>query len=252
LFGSMTQISSHTAYLARHLYDGLSSLVHFNGQPVARIYKDANATYGDANTQGATIAFNIQRANGSLVGYADVEKLADSCNIYVRSGGLCNPGGIATYLEWKPWEMKAAYAAGHRCSRPTQTMQGKPTGVVRVSLGAMSTLSDVTMFLGFLTEAYVEKVRLGASVSQLAQMSTAHLPQMSTTHLPQMSTMNLPQMSTLHLPQLSGTVYTVSDNAVVEKKYVQTSHDPNMMPRKVRWMKSVSNLVKSRRREPVY
>lgn len=153
----MKFISHHTAQLGKQLYDGLAGMKHANGTPVCRIYKDENAIYGDPTMQGATIAFNVQNANGSLVGFEDVEEAADERNIYVRSGSLCNPGGVAAYLGWSPAEMKAAYAAGHRCSNPTQVMLGKPTGVVRVSLGAMSTMADVTTLLNFIEEVYVSK-----------------------------------------------------------------------------------------------
>ncbi|KAK4506838.1 hypothetical protein PRZ48_000571 [Zasmidium cellare] len=153
----MKFISHHTAQLGRQLFDGLSGLKHANGVPVCRIYKDENAVYGDPTMQGATIAFNVQHQDGSLVGFEDVEEAADERSIYVRSGSLCNPGGVATYLGWSPAEMKAAYAAGHRCTNPTQIMLGKPTGVVRVSLGAMSTSSDVSTLLNFLREVYASK-----------------------------------------------------------------------------------------------
>ncbi|KAJ9659566.1 hypothetical protein H2201_007315 [Coniosporium apollinis] len=157
LYGSMARISSHTAYLSKLLFDSLSTLAHLNGQPAIQIYKDDSAVYGDPKTQGATIAFNVLRADGTPIGYADVEKAADKHGIYVRSGGLCNPGGVATYLGWEPWEMKAAYTAGHRCSRPTQIVQGKLTGVVRASLGAMSTIADVERLVAFVTETYIQR-----------------------------------------------------------------------------------------------
>jgi molybdenum cofactor sulfurtransferase len=151
----MKFISHHTAQLGKMVYDGLVALVHSNGTPLCRIYKDESAVYGDPSMQGATVAFNVQRPDGTLVGFEDVEEAADERNIYVRSGSLCNPGGVATYLNWSPAEMKAAYASGHRCSNPTQIMLGKPTGVVRVSLGAMSTAADVRTLLEFLDEVYV-------------------------------------------------------------------------------------------------
>ncbi|KAK4636128.1 Molybdenum cofactor sulfurase [Fulvia fulva] len=153
----MKFISMHTAQLGRQLYDGIAGLKHANGAPLCRIYKDEAAVYGDPSMQGSTIAFNVQKSDGTLVGFEDVEEAADERNIYVRSGSLCNPGGVATYLGWSPAEMKAAYAAGHRCTNPTQVMLGKPTGVVRVSLGAMSTAGDVNILLHFLDEVYVEK-----------------------------------------------------------------------------------------------
>lgn len=171
----MKFISMHTAQLGRQLYDGISNLKHANGVALCRIYKDEAAVYGDPSMQGATIAFNVQKSDGSLVGFEDVEEAADERNIYVRSGSLCNPGGVATYLGWSPAEMKAAYAAGHRCSNPTQVMLGKPTGVVRVSLGAMSTAGDVNILLNFLDEVYVEKTvdSRTATAAQHASMIVA-------------------------------------------------------------------------------
>lgn len=151
----MKFISHHTAQLGKLLFDGLSALQHSNGTALCRIYKDDAAVYGDPTVQGATVAFNVQRPDGSLIGFEEVEEAADDRGIYVRSGSLCNPGGVATYLNWSPAEMKAAYAAGHRCSNPTQIMLGKATGVVRVSLGAMSTTGDVYTLLGFLEDQYV-------------------------------------------------------------------------------------------------
>lgn len=153
----MKYISQHTAQLGKLMYDGLAGLKHYNGLPVCVIYKDDAAIYGDATCQGATIAFNIMKANGNLIGYEDVETAADERNIFVRSGSLCNPGGVASYLKWSPPEMRAAYANGHRCSNPTQIMFGRPTGVVRVSLGAMTTAADIRTLIRFLEETYVEK-----------------------------------------------------------------------------------------------
>lgn len=153
----MKFISHHTAQLGKMIFDGLTSLKHSNGSPLCIVYKDDVAVYGDPTLQGATVAFNVVRSDGSIVGYEEVEEAADERSIFVRSGSLCNPGGMASYLGWSPSEMRAAYAAGHRCSKPTQVMFGRPTGVVRVSLGAMSTSSDVRTFLHFLEDMYINK-----------------------------------------------------------------------------------------------
>lgn len=163
LYESMSRISAHTAFLAKQLYNGIKSLTHSNGVPVCRIYKDPEAVYGDPNTQGATIAFNIQGPDGVLVRFTDVEKLADDNGIYIRAGGLCNPGGIATFLEFTRSDLHAAFSIGHRCSNPLVVTQGRATGVVRVSLGAMSTLSDVDTLLIFLRENYVVDIPIPAA-----------------------------------------------------------------------------------------
>lgn len=145
--------STHS--LIKQLYDGLASLKYPNGTPVCRIYKGSLATYGDPKTQGATIAFNLQRDDESIVSYSEVERYANDKGIYLLSGGLCNPGGIASHLHLAPWEFKRAYSAGHRCGHVTQIISGKPTGVVRASLGAMSTLGDVNALLSFMRNQYL-------------------------------------------------------------------------------------------------
>ncbi|KAF2239919.1 PLP-dependent transferase, partial [Viridothelium virens] len=156
LFGSMALVSAHTAHLVRELHARLTALRHASpeGAPVVRVYNDEGAVYGGAVTQGATVAFNVLRADGTVVGYADVERAADKEGIAVRSGSLCNPGGMAGYLEWGAGEMREAYANGHRCSDPVQLVDGKPTGVVRVSLGAMSTMRDVKRWVEFVEGRY--------------------------------------------------------------------------------------------------
>lgn len=181
----MKFISRHTAQLSRQLHDGLCSLRHRNGAPVICIYKESKSIYGDAKFQGATVAFNVLKADGSLHGYAEVERAADAQNIYVRSGSLCNPGGMATYLGWTPTDMRAAFAAGHRCSNPTQIVEGKATGVVRASLGAMSTASDVQGLLAFLRTTYTDNTvpkPLRTSVIQI-QMHTT-VPKQATIRTP--------------------------------------------------------------------
>ncbi|KAK6008213.1 hypothetical protein QM012_000116 [Aureobasidium pullulans] len=152
----MKFISRHTAQLSKQLYDKLCNLRHRNGKPVIRIYQEPFTVYGDSKTQGATIAFNVLKSDGSLIPYTEVERCANGHNIYIRSGSLCNPGGMATYLNWTPAEMKAAFASGHRCSNPTEIVNGKATGVVRVSLGGMSTASDIRALVSFLRASYVD------------------------------------------------------------------------------------------------
>ncbi|RDW61533.1 molybdenum cofactor sulfurase [Coleophoma crateriformis] len=157
LYGSMEKISRHTAYLAEKLYQGLSSLRHQNGQRVCKIYCENEGNYHDGLRQGPVVAFNIRNANGKWVSNAEVDKLASIRNIHLRTGNLCNPGGISYHLKLKTSEMKANYAAGQRCGNDHEGASGKPTGVVRVSLGAMSNMEDVTTFIDFIREFYIEQ-----------------------------------------------------------------------------------------------
>ena len=162
LYGSMKAISRHTSFLGHRLYTRVSNLSHYNGRPACVIYNDVTDPhlYTDPTKQGATIAFNIVRADGTTVRYSIVERLANDRNIYLRSGGLCNAGGIASHLKVEPWQFKRAWSAGHRCGDhgDSEIISGKPTGVVRASLGAMSTVRDVDTFITFLYDTFIEHV----------------------------------------------------------------------------------------------
>lgn len=156
LYRSLDEVSKHTAYLASKLYGGLVSLKHANGTGVCHVYKDPTSSYGNPATQGPVVALNLRNQHGAWVSNAEVEKLAAVRNFQLRTGGLCNPGGVASSLDLAPWEMKENFSAGQRCGNDNDIIRAKPTGMIRVSLGAMSTLKDVTSFVDFVREFFVE------------------------------------------------------------------------------------------------
>ncbi|KAL6919937.1 hypothetical protein FSHL1_003915 [Fusarium sambucinum] len=155
LFGSMDQVSSHTSYLGQRMLQGLSNMRHANGTPVCVMY---TATSGDEEGlgNGPIISFNLRNSHGAWISLAEYEKLANLKNIHIRTGGLCSPGGIASALDLQPWEMKNNFSAGFRCGTDNDIMSGKPTGIIRASLGAMSTEADVDNFVAFIDEFYRE------------------------------------------------------------------------------------------------
>ncbi|KAI9784002.1 MAG: hypothetical protein M1839_002947 [Geoglossum umbratile] len=161
LYGSMESISEHTSVLAKSLYEGLLRLTHGNGESVCKIYKESSSDYGNKKSQGPVVAFNIKNSRGAWASNSEIERLAAVRNIQLRTGGVCNPGGIAHSLGLAPWEMKANFSAGKRCGDENDVMGGKPTGVIRVSLGAMSCDRDVRTFLEFVEEFFVEKGGMG-------------------------------------------------------------------------------------------
>ena len=166
LFGSFDLVSFHSMFLAKRLYERLSALRHRNGREVCRIYTRPSSAYGDARIQGPIIAFNLQDSQGEWVSNSEVEKLAVVKNIQFRSGGLCNPGGIASSLGLAPWEMKRNFSAGQRCGNDNDIIGGKPTGAIRVSLGAMSNMQDVSTFSGFIEEFFVDRQDAIKSIPQ--------------------------------------------------------------------------------------
>ncbi|KAK4940480.1 hypothetical protein LTR10_019464 [Elasticomyces elasticus] len=175
LYGSMSKVSRHAGYLADTLREQLRGLQHANGLRVCAIYSDGPSQ--DAQ-QGPVIAFNLKDRNGEYVGNSEVEKLGIVKNIQFRTGQLCNPGGVATHLDLSPDEMRRNYSAGHRCGDDNDIIYGKPTGVIRVSLGAMSSPKDVTNFVDFLKEFYVDSTMVQSSTTELLE-SPSSAPQVN-------------------------------------------------------------------------
>lgn len=158
LYNSMDKISRHTAFLAKKLYDGLSSLRHANDEPVCLMH---SASVNKHKLQGPIVTFNVRNSKGAWITNTEFERLASVKGIHVRTGGLCNPGGISSCLKLEPWEVRQNFSAGFKCGAETDIYAGKITGVIRASLGAMSTISDVEGLLSFMREFYVEVVKEG-------------------------------------------------------------------------------------------
>lgn len=154
IFGSMSNVSRHTSFLARCTYDKLSSLRHSNGRPVCQVYSMLRPDFGVS--QGPVISFNLLDAEGVWIGKSEVEKLAAIRNIQLRTGGLCNPGGIATNLQLTASELRSNFAAGLKCGDDNDILNGKPTGVVRVSFGAMSNMRDGENLVDFIKQFFVQ------------------------------------------------------------------------------------------------
>jgi molybdenum cofactor sulfurtransferase len=154
LFGSMLDVAAHTSFLSARLYRGLRSLRHGNGEPVCTLYSPDPEAADCCPESGPIVAFNIRNGLGAWVSLAEIEKMASIKRFHIRTGGVCNPGGIASALGLAPWEMRQNFSSGFRCGTDNDIMAGKPTGVIRASLGAMSTISDVDSFVDFIAEFY--------------------------------------------------------------------------------------------------
>jgi len=163
LFSSMGHISNHCASLAKSLFNALSYLRHANGKPVCKVY---SSNYENPRTQGPVIAFNIMNPDGGWVPNSEIEKLASVRNICLRAGGLCNPGGISAALQLEPWEMRRNFSAGQRCDGENDVLHGKPTGLLRVSLGAMSTKADIDQFHNFISQFFAASTTPSPTLAQ--------------------------------------------------------------------------------------
>lgn len=156
-YGSMSNISRHTTFLAQKAYEALSSLRHANGAAVCKFYGIDLLDCQAWVNRGPLIAFNLLDSRGHWVGASEVEKLAIVKNIQLRTGGLCNPGGIARHLNLSADEMRKNFASGQRCGDEYDVIDGKPVGALRISFGAMSSLSDIGNFIAFIEEFYVNR-----------------------------------------------------------------------------------------------
>ncbi|KAI1295827.1 PLP-dependent transferase [Xylaria venustula] len=156
LYRSMRTISAHTSYLIDQFYRGMTGLRHSNGRPACHVYSE-NRDFSDPSKQGSAIAFNMISSSGGYISYTDVERIANSAGFYIRSGGVCNPGGIFSLLGYEPWMTERALSAGHHCgSNGISVLHGLPTGIVRASVGAMSTRQDIDSFLDFLRATFID------------------------------------------------------------------------------------------------
>ncbi|CAK7270642.1 hypothetical protein SEPCBS119000_004192 [Sporothrix epigloea] len=156
IFGSMRRVAAHTSFLTTRLYDGLAGLRHGNGAPVCRIYSPERHT---EKAGGPIVAFNLQNSKNAWAGLVEFDRLATMKKIHLRTGGVCNPGGVAAALGLAPWEVQRNFSHGLRCGSDEgddDIVAGKPSGIIRVSLGAMSTVADIDRFLAFIKEFYVD------------------------------------------------------------------------------------------------
>jgi molybdenum cofactor sulfurtransferase len=171
LFGSMENVASHTRFLAKQLRDRMNALKHYNGAKVCQLYMSPNSSYDDPSSQGPILAFNLRNSRGMWIGKSEVERLASIKNIQIRSGTLCNPGGTALSLGWTGADMLRHFSVGMRCGDDHDIMDERPTGILRVSLGAMTSLTDVDTFIAFLEEFYVDKPPEGLLVPLTGNVS---------------------------------------------------------------------------------
>jgi molybdenum cofactor sulfurtransferase len=159
LFGGLDKVPGHTGWLAEALHMRLMSLKHFNGVQLCHSYKSPQAAYGNTLTQGATVGFNIRRSNATYVGPWHVGALLRAQNIHVRTGTVCNPAGVAYALGIDSEWLWRAFDDGFRCNTEADILGGMPVGIVRVTLGAMSTMEDVETLIRCLQRNFVEKSR---------------------------------------------------------------------------------------------
>lgn len=142
----MENVNAHVMALTERLLEGMRSLEHADGRPLVEIYGPT-----DTEMRGATVAFNVLDADGSPVGFEEVESRASDAGISVRGGTFCNPGaaGGAFGIQALPATDDRQSACMDESPAPATEADG-PRGAVRVSIGVASNRADVDRFLDLL------------------------------------------------------------------------------------------------------
>ncbi|XP_063377111.1 molybdenum cofactor sulfurase isoform X2 [Cydia fagiglandana] len=150
----MDTISYHTFGLAHDLYEQLKNLKHANGAPAAVLYMDDEFT--DIRKQGAIVTFNLLREDGTFIGYAEFQHMAELFNINVRTGCFCNSGACQRHLKASNKDLKDMFKAGHKCGDQVDLLHGKPTGAIRVSFAYYNTYNDVDTLVLTICRCYLQ------------------------------------------------------------------------------------------------
>ncbi|KAH6614014.1 pyridoxal phosphate-dependent transferase [Boeremia exigua] len=192
LFGGLAQVSKHTGWLAKALYDRLANIKHANGMPVCHMYKAPTSAYDDRTSQGATVTFNVRKSDGSWKSGSEVGAMLRASKIHVRTGSLCNPAGMASALGLSAEDLRAAFDSGFRCNQTSDDIRGDiPFGMIRATLGAMSTLGDVENLVDFFQKHLVDNppgTPHRSRVSQSGGPESSGLPTISFNERPRKTT----------------------------------------------------------------
>jgi molybdenum cofactor sulfurtransferase len=139
-------IHTRVMCLTGWLLEALGALRHGNGAPVVRFYGPAGT-----DCRGGTIAMNFLDPSGVVIDSVRIERQANIARISLRSGCHCNPGVREVALGFSAEAMAAAFKDNDRLRYDEflQVIDGKTTGVVRASIGLVTTFADVYRFWEF-------------------------------------------------------------------------------------------------------
>jgi selenocysteine lyase/cysteine desulfurase len=138
----MARLHDRVDALGALLLERLLEIRHSCGRPMV-------AVHGPTTTaaRGATVAFNVVDAAGSVVPYALVEERARMARVSVRGGCFCNPGASEHAFGFEPEATRRCLEEASRdaftIARFARCMRGKAVGAVRASLGMASDERDI-------------------------------------------------------------------------------------------------------------
>jgi len=141
----MDTIHNHVRALTGELLRDLQSLHHSNGVPLVHVYGPASN-----EARGATVTINFFDSHGTLIHPREIERVAATMKISLRTGCHCNPGAGETALHVGE-AMAGLFKSSEEMARDRFHLvaDALKEGAVRASLGIASNRADVAAFVGF-------------------------------------------------------------------------------------------------------
>ncbi|KAF9533039.1 PLP-dependent transferase [Crepidotus variabilis] len=145
--------------LLRHLCSSISKLCHdTTGGPVVQILSKIPTrkltSKGEQCDTGFLLSCLFLDASGEYLPNTFIEHAANNHKISLRTGCMCNPGGLAALLGIEE-DMKQLYEGATVCD--FETKLGRDIGVVRISLGLASNFVDIQRVIEFVSLIAKEK-----------------------------------------------------------------------------------------------
>lgn len=196
--GPANEVDERAVGVAMELARRLKLLKHANGQPACVLYggwakmlEKGLHTVDVRTVQGPVVTFNVLDRDGRAIGCRDVDRAAGLRGIALRSGSLCNTGGLRIALGRSPDEMVDIVHArtvrwggdsiessenpsqeSWTCDEGMVLPDGTPSGVVRASFGYDSRLSDAAAIADFVAETFVRAAltRQDTSIAKFAKV----------------------------------------------------------------------------------
>lgn len=141
----------HAQAVCHEAYLRMQKLRHANGRPLCAVFGRHEDSHWHVK-QGPTIACVLHYADGTPVSYALVGTMASDRGILLRTGCHCNAGACQRYLGITDEDIRHFFSSGKVCGDDLGIIDGRATGVIRVSFGLYSTLADVHAWLQLLEE----------------------------------------------------------------------------------------------------
>lgn len=139
-------IHTRVMCLTSWLIEQLVALRHSNGRPLVRLYGPASS-----DRRGGTVAVNFFDPEGQMLDCYHLEQLANSKRISLRAGCHCNPGAREVALGFTRADLAPCFVDNDQLSfeQFLQVVDSKMTGVLRASVGLVSTFADVYAYVQF-------------------------------------------------------------------------------------------------------